>query len=87
MKKILAKITDEEKELWISINALKSTYRTLLQITDYPINQDDVTTRLKECESKLRDFWDQITDRYGVPIYLDKPMYVDVEHNCIYVTL
>lgn len=87
MKKILSFITEEEKDRGISLNALLATYNTLLTIERYEVDKYSVLKSVSKCEEDLQNYWNDITEKYNIPLYIDRTMKIDSENNYIYITI
>ena len=87
MKKTLAAVTEEEKDEGLTLISLRATYVTLLEITRYPIDKQRVEQELSNCDLKIRNYWDRITEKYHIPLYIDRPMVIDSDNCLIYVNL
>lgn len=87
MKKILSAITEEEKDEGLTLISLRATYVTLLEITRYPIDKQRVEQDLLNCDLEIRNYWDRITDKYHIPLYIDRFMGIDSDNCLIYVNL
>lgn len=87
MRKILAEITESERDERLCLSSLRATYETLLKITRYPIDKERVNKELLDCELKTQEFWGRITNKYNIPLYIDKQMAIDNESCLVYVDL
>ena len=87
MVKKLTNISEEEKEKGIALTTLLSTYRTLLQIERYPINHEEINKRIGNCLKDTKVFWDDLIDKYHIPLYVNKVMYINYEFNYVYVVI
>lgn len=87
MKKILAYITEQEKDESVYLNSICNTYTTLLSINNYSLDKSKISQELKEMEEKLADFWFSLTDKYNIPYYVNKKMRVDTSENYIYIDI
>lgn len=87
MRKILSKISEEEKNIGLSLLSLRATYVTLLNISRYPIDKMKIQADMEECNKRINDFWYSITTKYRIPFYIDKPMGIDTEKCVVYVEL
>ena len=87
MRKFLSKITEEEKNIGLSLISLRATYSTLLNISRYPMDKTKIQAEIDECENKINDFWYNITTKYRLPLYIDKPMGIDTENCAVYVEI
>ena len=85
MQKVLAVISNEDKEKGVALSALLATYKTILQINDYEIDKAEVKHRIDQTQGELTEFWMHISEKYMFPLYLSKPMKVDYEKNVIYI--
>lgn len=85
MKKIIARITEEETQRQISLSALQATYKTLLRLERYDLNKEELHEKLLQCETDINRFWEELTQKYNFPIHIDKSMIIDVENNYIYL--
>lgn len=87
MRKILARITETERDEGVCLHSLRATYETLLKITRYPIDKDRVNKELLDCDLKTQEYWVRITNKYNIPLYIDKKMAIDNENCLVYVDL
>ena len=85
MRKVLTAISELEKDEGLSLIALHATYETLLKITRYPIDKKKVQIDLERCNCDLQKYWDKITSKYKIPLYVDRPMGIDNEKCLIYI--
>ena len=85
LRKILAKITEQEKCDWICLKSLKETYQTLLKLERYSLDKYEIEGKIGECEEDIQRFWEDITSRYRIPLYIDRSIKVDSDRNLIYV--
>lgn len=85
MRKVLAVISDLDRDKGTALSSLLATYKTLLVIDGYQINRTDVKEKIAKTQSELSAFWTCISEKYMFPIYLDKAMKINYENNTIYI--
>ena len=85
MKKVLAYITEDERDQSVSLNAIYSTYVTLLTINAYELDKTKIHQEIQEVEKKRSDFWFHLTNKYNIPYYVDKKMSIDINECFVYI--
>lgn len=85
MKKILAYITEEEKDEVTALASLRATYNTLLSIDAYNLDKSEIKKDLLDCNKRIEEIWFRLTSKYSIPFYVDKTLKVDYNNNYIYI--
>ena len=85
MRKILTRITLEEKNKCLSLIAIHATYLTLLKISRYDLDKIEIKRKLENVEDQIDSFWFNITNKYQIPFYADKQLKMDDDQNYLYI--
>lgn len=85
MKKILTYITEEEKDQSVLLQSICATYETLLRMTAYDLNKEEIRRKLRDSKEALNAFWFHLTDKYQIPLYTNKNMRVSVDDCYVYI--
>lgn len=85
MYKILAVISDEDRDRGISLASILATYKTILQIEEYEINKIELKEKIIKSQNELTSFWNYISEKYMFPLYLDKTMKINYDNNTVYI--
>jgi hypothetical protein len=85
MRKILANITNEEKEKCRELESIYFTFGTLLKIERYHMEQEDIKKKMIDVRIELDKFWFDILEKYHLPVYVDKDIKLDPDNMCLYL--
>ena len=85
MKKVLTYITQEDADSGIMLNSLLATYKSLLEISSYHMNANEINSHIADCKQKIDKFWDYLLEKYKLPYYLNYVMKIDHENPSIYI--
>lgn len=85
MRRILAIISDEDRDMGIALISIVATYNTLLEIDGYELDTEEIKKRIICAQKDLTAYWDYLSDKYMFPLYLNKTMKISNESNTIYV--
>lgn len=85
MNKILAVISDEDRDRGISLTSILATYKTILEIKGYEINKSELKEKIIKSQNELTSFWNYISEKYMFPLYLDKTMKINYDNNTVYI--
>ena len=85
MRKILAVIDEEDNEKLIAYKSLEHTYGTLLMLEGYDLDKGEIAKKKEEIEKKRMAFWNKILDKYNVPLYADKDVFINDSDHTIYI--
>lgn len=85
MYKILAVVSDEDRDRGVSLSSILATYKTLLEIEGYDINKTELNEKIISSQNELTSFWNYISEKYMFPLYLDKTMKINYDNNTVYI--
>lgn len=85
MYRVLAVISDEDRDKGLLLSSIVATYQTLLEIEEYEIDKTELKGKIIKARIELLKYWNHISAKYMFPLYLDKTMRVSHDDNSVYI--
>ena len=76
-------ISREEADEGISLFCNIHTFKTLLTIDRYQMDANRIQICLDEVLNRERLFWSKLMNKYNIPLYPEKNMYIDNEDSAV----